>query len=146
MGLYTTHGCWDGPYSSFSRWRNVLAELAEYQLMGPTQEEIDQGVAFPGQKYVMIEWSAISQGNVEGEWTRTPPDPLIVLLVHSDCDGVIHPAQARPLADRLEELLPKVEAFAADPENRAGWYPHRTRQFIEGLRAAADLEEDVEFH
>ena len=60
-------------------------------------------------------------------------DPLMYLLIHSDCDGVIKPEHGAPLADRLEELLPFVED------------KQRTEQFIAGLREAAQADEDVEF-
>ena len=141
MGLDTTHGCWHGAYSAFTRWRNTIAVAAGYQLMDPTPEEQEQGYH---SRYTMIEWSGVVPENFQGEWWRTPPDPLIVLIAHSDCDGVIHPAQAKPLADRLEELLPKLPA--GDGGGHIGDWRAKTRQFIDGLRAAAEADEDVEFH
>lgn len=142
MGLDTSHGCWHGAYSAFSRWRDQLAVAAGYQLMHPTPEEIRAG-APPSMQYPMIEWSGIVDKNYMGEWDRTPPDPLIVLIAHSDCDGVIHPAQAGPLADRLAEILPKM------PEGDGGGHVRNwretTQRFIDGLREAVDLGEDVVF-
>ena len=41
-------------------------------------------------------------------WAKTPEDALLVLLAHSPDDGEIWPAQAEPLANRLEELLPAI--------------------------------------
>lgn len=140
MGLDTSHGCWHGAYSAFSRWRNKLAEVAGYELMDPTPEERAEGHFG---KYPMIEWSGIEERNFQGEWTRTPPDPLIVLIAHSDCDGVIKPAQAGPLADRLAELLPLL------PDEPGGGHIRHwrdtTQQFIDGLRAAVAAGEEVEF-
>lgn len=142
MGLDTSHGCWHGAYGAFSRWRNQLALSAGYELMHPTPEEIAEG-ALPSSQYAVIEWSGIVEKNFMGEWDRTPPDPLIVLFAHSDCDGVIHPAQGRLLADRLEELLPKLPEGEA-PGHIRNWRD-KTQAFIDGLREAAAEGEDVEF-
>ena len=143
MGLDTSHGCWHGAYSAFSRWRNQLAVLAGYDLMHPTPEEIAGG-ALASSQYAMIEWSGIVEENFKGEWSRTPPDPLIVLFAHSDYDGVIHPEQAGPLANRLEELLPKLVELGDAPGHIGNW-AEKTQAFIDGLRLAARLGEDVVF-
>lgn len=141
MGLDTTHDCWHGAYSAFSRWRDKLAEVAGYQMMDPTPEEQAEGHF---RQYPMIEWSGIVDANFMGEWTRTPPDPLIVLIAHSDCGGVIHPEQAAPLATRIEELLPLLPEGEA-PGHIRHWRD-KTQQFIDGLREAVRAGEDVEFH
>lgn len=143
MGLDTSHDCWHGAYSAFTRWRNQLAVVAGYQLMHPTPEEIADG-AIPSMQYPMIEWSGIEEKNFSGEWDRTPPDPLIVLIAHSDCDGVVHPAQAWPLANRLEELLSKLPD--EDAPGHIGNWREKTQKFIDGLREAARAGEDVDFH
>jgi recombination protein RecT len=117
MGLDTSHECWHGAYSAFSRWRNQVAVSAGYQLMNPTPDEINEG-ALPSLQYPMIEWSGVVEKNFMGEWDRMPPDPLIVLIVHSDCDGVIHPDHAGPLAARLAEI-------PAEPAGGRGGRPYR---------------------
>lgn len=144
MGLDTSHGCWHGAYSAFTRWRNQIAVTAGYGLMPPTPEEIAAG-AMLSARYPMIEWSGIVEQNFAGEWDRTPPDPLIVLFAHSDCDGVIHPQQAGPLADRLEELLPELAKLDDAPGHVGNWVA-KTQTFIDGLRLAEKLGEDVDFH
>jgi hypothetical protein len=141
MGLDTSHDCWRGAYSAFTRWRNQIAVVAGYRLMDSLPEERAQG--YFGQ-YPMIEWSGVEERNFAGEWHRTPPDPLLVLIVHSDCDGVIHPAQAKPLADRLEGLLPKLKELPDAPGHIGNWV-EKTQRFIDGLREAYDLDEDVVF-
>lgn len=84
----------------------------------------------------MLEWHRYRQGVELGEWDETPHDPLIVLFAHADHDGVIHPAQAVPLADSLESLLPRL---------RDVHIARITEQMIAGLREAAAAGEDVEF-
>ena len=133
MGLDTTHDCWHGAYSAFTRWRNKLAEVAGYKFY--KEGGIDQP---------LIDWGHITQENLFGQWKETPKDPLMVLIAHSDCEGEIFPEQAEPLADRLEALLPLL------PDDEAGGHignwRAKTQQFIDGLRAAAKEDEPVEFH
>ena len=119
MGLDTTHNCWHGAYSAFHRWRTMIAESV-----------------------------AITLGNMEGfggemRWPSKEIEPLVVLLDHSDCEGEIAWQDCGPLADRLEQILPTLPAsdwgHMADPRAK-------TRQFIDGLRAAAAAQENVGFY
>ena len=135
MGLDTTHEAWHGAYGAFTRWRDQLARTAGYEL---AKLEGDY------RETILIDWGHIAPKNYEGEWDKTPADPLIVLVAHSDCDGVIHPEQAGPLADRLEELLPMLPE--GDGGGHIGSWRDKTRTFIDGLRAAVAAGEDVEFH
>lgn len=145
MGLDTTHDCWHGAYSAFSRWRDRLALAAGYTF----HEMKDR----PGSLMPDLDW-----GNIEatighdlfGEWPGIPvrpdgtPDPLIVLLAHSDCEGQIQAEFCAPLADRLEQLIPLL----GDEEGggHIGTYAEKTRQFVTGLRDAASRDEAVGFH
>lgn len=77
------------------------------------------------------------------KWEALRDDPLIVLLNHSDCDGIIEHKDCKPLADRIEELLPLL------PDGDGGghiWdWKETTQQFIDGLRCASEKQEDVKF-
>lgn len=141
MGLWASHGCWEGSYSAFTRWRHELARAAGYEIKEPTPADWADGIYAP---YVDIRWEAFEAKNYQGEWDSPPgDDPLLFLIVHSDCDGVIHPEHGVHLADRLEQLLPLL-----DESKSAGHITSmrgKTRQFIDGLRAAAKADEDVEF-
>lgn len=137
MGLDTTHDCWHGSYGAFGRWRTAVA-VAE----GFSTERTEWGsetYVFPRDQF--------SAGNYAGEWDPLPDDPLMILLVHSDCDGIIHWEHAGLLADRLERVVPKLPAI---PEIVYGSYPPDWRgaaeQFVAGLRAAHAAHEDVDFH
>ncbi len=138
MGLDCSHDCWSGAYSRFSRWRDELARAAGYRFREPTEQERRDYLAVS--PCPDLNWEQIPPERFAGEWgASVPDDALLYLIVHSDCDGVLHPAQAAPLADRLEQLLPELE------DNPHEEWPRRTRQFIDGLRLAAAAGEDVEF-
>lgn len=130
MGLDVSHDCWHGAYSAFSRWRDQLARAAGYEIA-----KVDTGSFMGLQDTVLIDWGHIVDENYLGEWHQTPADPLIVLIAHS--------AQAGPLADRLAELLPLMPEGEA-PGHVRHWR-NTTQQFIDGLRAAVEAGEDVEF-
>ncbi len=136
MGLDTSHDCWHGPYTAFTRFRNKLAIAAGYTVEPVTHEH---GFTV---ETVALDWARIERENPGvylGDWV-TKEDPLVYLIAHSDCDGVIHPAQAEALADRIEELLPLLAPDGLD-NTRA-----QARRFIKGLRAAVSKHEDVDFH
>lgn len=113
MGLNVSHDCWNGPYSAFNRWRVAIANYA--------------GIDLPG----MFGFGG------ETPWEDLPADPLYILLNHSDCDGIIEWKHAKALANRLEELMPKI----LDEYCR-----QKAVQFVQGLREAVALQEDVKFH
>ncbi len=134
MGLWASHGCWDAGYSAFARWRRELARAAGYKILEPHLGAADYD----------LPWDEFKPENYQGEWDTVPgDDPLLYLLVHSDCDGVIHPAQGIHIARRLEYLLPLLDESAAGGHITS--MKDRTQAFIDGLRKAAGAGEDVEF-
>lgn len=135
MGLDTSHDCWHGAYSAFSRWRNAIAKIAGYEIVRTAD----------GHDLVCLDWGHLPGTWPQGDWPEPPSDPLVVLIAHWDCDGVIHPQNAGPLADRLESLLPEIEKLG-DGGGHIGDFGAKTRQFISGLRAAVEANEDVEFN
>lgn len=145
MGLDTSHNCWHGAYSAFSRWRNKLAEVAGYSFFKAGETPIYETAC--------LDWGAINailgDDLLSGTWPRVPvrpdgtPDALIVLLAHSDCEGEIQADMCAPLADRLEQLLPLLDG---DGGGHIGNYREKTQQFINGLREAASKGEAVDFH
>jgi hypothetical protein len=147
MGLDTTHDCWHGAYSAFSRWRDMLAEAAGYNL-----HKVDfEDTTFPAtMRLAMLDWGLIGPKYLNGDWDQIPvridgtPDPLLILLTHYDCEGFIKTEHTGPLADRLEELLPALEG--KDGGGHIGLYAEKTQQFIKGLRLASKRGEKVTFH
>lgn len=120
MGLDTSHDAWHGAYSAFHRWRNEIAKAADIP-------PLDSMEGFGG---------AV-------RWDQLKPDPLHVLLHHSDCDGEIAPEDCAKIADRLEELLPKLPD--GDHPHIGNWRD-KTQRFIDGCRAAAAANEPLDFH
>lgn len=137
MGLDVSHGCWSGAYSAFARWRNQIAEAAGFAVADIRYEG---GYTAPT---ILIDWGHVTWENLMGEWNETPSDPLIVLIAHSDCDGVIHPREASLLADRLEGLIPELPDEYV-PGHIGNWR-EKTQRFVDGLRAAAGKGEYVQF-
>jgi len=117
VGLAISHDCWHGSYRSFRLWRGNLARAA-----GLPPLDSMRGCGFGG----TVSWETLPSPE---------EDALIVLLHHSDCDGEIASRDASRLADRLESLLPEIDAD----------WRRRTMKFVDGLREAASLGEDVEF-
>ena len=136
MGLDTSHDCWHGAYSAFSRWRNTIAKLGGYLEVAKSE--------WGGEYAAILDDERWEEKNFFGEWDAPPADPLLVLLVHSDCDGSISPEHAGPLADRLEGLLPSLVNLP-DGGGHLGDYVETTQRFIDGLRKAVAAGERVEF-
>jgi hypothetical protein len=135
VGLDTTHGCWHGPYSAFTRFRSALARAAGIDVQ---PEKSESGFMFDT---AQIDWERIERENpgcYQGEWNKPEDEPLVYLLAHSDCDGEIKPEQAGPLADRIEALLPNI------PDDL--YVRPAALRFIAGLRAAVEAGQAVEFH
>lgn len=135
MGLDTTHDAWSGAYSAFNHWRNEVIRTAGYEV---TSDYPSDYVGLPG-------WDDdLTLDEVMGQWKREMSDPLIYLAWHSDCDGTIELEQARPLADRLEALVPTFDP-EADLGGHVGNMKQKTERFVAGLRAAIEAGEPVEF-
>lgn len=138
MGLDTTHNCFHGPYGAFNRWRDAVARAAGYQFKrfdGEYRDAVD------------LDWDVFDLKNYQGEWDIVPgDDPLLYLIVHSDCDGVMHPEQGRHLVARLRQLAPKVDPEGVIYGVRGNSMYEVTLRFADGLEWAAAAGEDVEFH
>lgn len=137
MGLDISHNCWHGAYSAFSRWRQEIAKIAGYSVWNVEQKYCTMPT-------IMLDWGHVTGENLMGEWENTPTDPLIILFAHSDCEGKIDPKDAIPLANRLEELLPKLPR--EKDLGHIGDWGEKTKLFINGLRIAAAAGEEVDFH
>ena len=148
MGLDTSHGCWSGAYSAFMRWRTMVAKVAglpPIQLM----EGYWPGVICYGDD--VLDSRKPGQSLLRGvlqelpiRWECLKPDPLHVLLMHSDCDGIIEHKDCKPIAERLKELIPRMPAGGGGG-HIDNWL-RVTQQFVDGLLEAHDGGSDVEFY
>lgn len=142
MGLDTTHECWRGSYSAFMRWRETLAQVA-----GLPPLELMHGFYTPfGEPMPTLyhgplkEWSGKLQRldkMLPIKWGCLKPDPLHKLLHHSDCEGEIEWQDCEAIADSLEKLIPLLP-----PDS----WQQTTQKFVDGLRLAARMKENVGFH
>lgn len=133
MSLTTTHGAWSGSSTAFNQWRSQLARTAGYELDSTGRPALD--------------WISATDQNLNGDWDSIPldhqgaADPLLILLVHHDDAGHIRSMDTGPLADRIEQLLPHLDAPSGY------WSLHEdTERFIAGLRRAHASGEPVTFH
>ena len=146
MGLDTSHDAWHGAYSAFMRWRQKIAQAA-----GLPPLELMEGFFEPDsyrdpfREYAKA-WPDLAKafyGSLPIKWECLRPDPLYVLLSHSDRDGEIVASDCGPIADRLEQLMPLLKG---DGGGHIGDYRDKTEQFIKGLRKASKAGEPLDFH
>lgn len=139
MGLDTTHDCYHGAYSSFNRWRDELARLAGYAFTKHGD----------GYSRVDVDWALANTDYFYGDWPFIPcrldgtPDPLLLIVLHSDCEGALKKNHLPAIKARLEELLPLC---TEDLGGHVGLVREKTQTFIDGLQRAINAGEDVEFH
>lgn len=150
MGLNTTHGCWDGSYSSFNMFREMVGKAAELpHSAGPYETEV-----------LDIDWQDVTDEQLAGEWHDTQPvaqpslsrlydppiaDAVLYLLIHSDCDGRLRLEYLPALKVRLEEIAPEYERLAERMPPGYRHLRHKLRWFIKGLSAAIEAGEHVDF-
>lgn len=126
MGLDTSHDCWHGSYITFGEFRSAVFDA----VFG----------GGPRERYAYFDEIA--------RWQRwgdeRMKDPLMTLLLHSDCDGEIEVDKQPALAARLEEVAPILpEGMGAMPDyGPRAW----ALEFAAGLRKANALGEPVDFH
>lgn len=152
MGLDISHDAWHGAYSAFMTWRIKIAEVAGFPPL-----ELMEGYYFEdnhnpftlldyrypnGDELDMASLRRIRQ-RLPIKWDLFAGHPLTELLTHSDCDGFISYGKCKKIADALEELLPLL------PDENAGGHigdwKAKTKQFIEGCRAAYAEKKRLEF-
>jgi len=140
MGLDIDYDTWHGAYSAFHRWRCKIADVAG---LPPLDLMEGFGGEFSRQKVIVEKWPDL-KASLPIQWECLRPDPLLVLLKHSDCDGRLTPHQCFTIANRLQELIPLLPD--EDNGGHIGNWRVKTQQFIDGLRAASADGKGVRFH
>ena len=120
MGLDTTHGCWNGAYSSFNKFRHDLANQIGINL--------DDYAGYGGDK----DLESIEHG-------------IMPLLNHSDCDGSLSVEESKSIAEGLAFIL---DDLTLSPEEEFNPYnlKFKIERFRNGLLEAIENDEIVEFH
>jgi hypothetical protein len=120
MGLDTTHGCWNGAYSSFNTFRHNLANQIGINL--------DDYRGYGGEK----DLESIEHG-------------IMPLLNHSDCDGSLSVEESKSIAEGLSFIL---DDLTLPPEEEFNPYnlKFKIERFRNGLLDAIENDEIVEFH
>lgn len=158
MGLDTTHECWHGPYSSFMRWRIEIAHVVGVPLNlmegfyrgTPSGEALNWAAPRDGGPICgshcgpeLLRWIEDVKEWLPISWESLKPDPIHVLLNHSDCEDDIAVEDCTPLAERLEEIAPQLGDTPA--WHRGETAQAKALQFAKGLREAAAASEPVVF-
>jgi hypothetical protein len=96
MGLNTTHNAWHGPYSSFNNFRRAIlkaynnTDLFEYGgYESRCKKDLDK--QSPG----------LALSNIDD-------DGILLLMDHSDCEGLIRWVDCKLVADSLGKIISKV--------------------------------------
>jgi len=148
MGLDTSHDCWHGSYGGFAEFREAVGKAAGFNYRTVVDD-------FGSRPLLDIDWDSVPIERLYGKWGKQPPtvesvgiydppitDPVLYLLVHSDCEGKLRRGYLPALRNRLEEIEPAYRAQFHDDSFMAD----RLRGFIEGLDRAIAANQHVDFH
>lgn len=151
MGLDCSHGAWQGTHNAFLTWRRKLAEVSGlppldlmdgyYTSLAPYNFGSPPTLATIADKET-ADRLRVLEPCLPIEWTCLKPDALHDLLCQN-YRGKLAPARCLAVADRLEELLPKLPVTEA-PVHIRDW-KEKTQVFINGLRRAAAANETLTF-
>ncbi len=152
MGLDCSHNAWRGAYSAFMTWRREVAHLAgvpPLDLMEGFYTPIsNDGFARPATLFTSDREDNFNLKLIDErlpiKWSSLKPSALHELLYHSDCDGEIATENCAEIADELEKIIPLMTL--CDNDGHIGNWKDKTSAFVDGLRAAADANEPLDFH
>jgi len=128
MGLSISHNAYSGSHSSFGAWRASIAKAAGF----PELAEMEYYKLTGG-----IPWSSLD-------------DPLVDLMIHSDCEGNLKPTQLKGIVERLESLaenIAKQQPGLSDPGNVHYNLSNSyiTKKFIDGAKVAVTKNQLMKF-
>jgi hypothetical protein len=118
MGLDTTHGAWNGPYSYFNKFRENISRRVGHELR--------QFEGFGGS----VPFDVLKE------------DDIRILLDHSDCDGEISAEDCGKLSTRLFEL---AKEFPYEPEQSDMPMKLLILKFANGCKLAHKRNEPIKF-
>lgn len=119
MGLTTSHGCFDAPYSTFNRFRYSLGHQIGINL--------DDYIGY---------------GSDNGKNLTDIDHELMPLFNHSDCEGELSVKECQSIAKGLDKVL---ENF--NNEIKADYdFKEKIETFRDGCLWAVENNEVVDFH
>lgn len=146
MGLDITHDCWHGGYISFHVWRTGIArafgipyDLMEGLYRGSVETFFYVNPRTELEKSAWLEFTSM----LPLKWDMLKPDPVHILLTHSDCNGEISWEDAGAIVDSLEKIIPLLPD--GEGGGHVGNWKITTQKFVDGLRKANKAKENVEF-
>jgi hypothetical protein len=92
---------YSGSYSYFLRFRVAIAKAAGYL----TSKDKDGDENYIDNLHPL----QFSSANYQGIWETIPGNAIDVLLIHSDCDGIIYHTQQEALLEALKFLIEKID-------------------------------------
>lgn len=116
MGLDTSHNAWHGPYSSFNRFRTMIAEKIGIKL-----EDME---GFGGNK-------SFSEVN----------HPIVPLLDHSDCDGELSVEECKSIVEGIDLILSDFNVKTDEDV----YFVRYMKQFSDGCKLAISRNENIQF-
>ncbi len=132
MGLDVSHDCFSAPYSAFACFREYLCRAIGINMMSME--------GFPRLASIIREDDPVPQT----KWEALRPDPLHLLINHSDCDGEIAHEHCEPIARRLREVAPLLPADVRGARDLT--LAETAYKFADGLMRAYESGEGVTFH
>lgn len=117
MGLDTTHGAFNGAYSSFNTFRENLA--VHFNLV------LDNMIGFGG----------------TSSWSELSDQRLYAFFNHSDCDGSMSVEECKETADAMRDVLASREF----EDKEYGSLYHRLETFATGCELAVSKNEPLKF-
>lgn len=150
-------GCWS--YSGFNEFRERLASeigivLSEMAGFNGVDKKIISEEGFEA----YLEAVRLDSLLPKKSWEEIN-DPIVPLLNHSDCEGILKPDICEALANRLEEITENWDhvVLLESPEEwqklgypssmtMTDYHKKQSDKLVAGLRLAAKTNKPVEFH
>lgn len=144
MGLDTTHGAFNGAYSAFNRFRQIVAKA-----MGGSYPPHEKNLVC-GDGDVILNPDQ-NRFYVPGSWAtfQIERPGLSAFLVSNDCEGKFSPELCKQMADELEALLPDIEKLddgGGGHIERDGGFVAVTKKYIAGCRLAHENNETMVYN
>lgn len=127
MGLDTTHDAFSGAYSSFNRFRSIVAKAWGGSFPPHSNKTLDD-------RFIYFPDDAVET------------DGLVAFLKSNDCEGEFSPDVCKKMADEMEALLPKIKEIDDGGTGHIsvhGGYYAVAKKYIAGCRLAHSRNETL---